>query len=617
MEAGGSGATRSSVRSLPRLAAMAVRLCWHADRRGFLQVAGLQAGGGLLLAAQIGAAQATLRAVLAAGAGTNLGSRGVLVPLVLLALATLGASLGQGLAEGRGRRLVERVVRYTGRQVLDVAGQVSLLSFEDPDFHDELTRARRQSMASLQVSIGLVVLAGAAVASAGIAVVLVSIEPLFLVLVFVAYLPLWVASSRGGEAMYSFSFGNTPEDRGRQAIEDLLTERRIAPEVRAFNLAETLLARWDGLYERRLHNIDQLVRRHDRRVATSSFVSAVLLAGTLTLLAWFFLQGRLDVSGAAAAALAIQQLGAQLLRSATGLVQLQENALFLEDHERFLRLRPDSTATRSGVSAALEPFRSLVVDHVSFRYPRAERDALRDVSFEVRRGEVVALVGENGSGKTTLAKLLTALYQPTGGAIFWDGTTIDELGAERIVASSTALFQDFARFPFCALDNISLGDVSVPSDIERARRAAVDSGADSVLDQLPQGIETLLGRQFEGGEELSGGQWQRIALARAFYREAPFVVLDEPTAALDPRAEHDVFERLKHFAAGRTVMFISHRLATVRTADRILVLHEGEVIESGNHDELMALGGHYSLLFNLQASAYQDAATGTADNLGE
>lgn len=585
---------------------MAVRLCWQADRRTFVQVAALQMTGGLLAAAQIGAAQAGLRGVLDADAGAGLGSRRIVVPLVLLAVSTLGVALGQGLAEGRGRRLVERVVRHTGRQVLDVAGQVSLLSFEDPEFHDELSRAHRQSMASLQVSIGIVLLAGAAVASAAIGVVLLSIEPVLLVLVVVAYLPLWIAASRGGEDMYSFSFGNTPEDRGRQAIETLLTDRRTAPEVRAFDIASALLTRWDRLYERRLDNIDELVRRHDRRVARSSIASALLLAGTLALLAWFFLRGALDVAAAAAAALAIQQLGAQLLRTATGLVQLQENALFLVDHERFLALAPSASNEDANEVMPLESFDSMSIRHVSFRYPRAERDALRDVSFEIGRGDLIALVGENGSGKTTLAKLLTALYEPSDGCILWDGSSLSELGPARIAASSTALFQDFARFPFAALDNISLGDASVPIDLDRVRRAAADAGADTVLAELPHGLDTVLGRQFEGGEELSGGQWQRIALARAFYRGAPFVVLDEPTAALDPRAEHDVFERLRNLSAGRTVLFVSHRLATVRSADRILVLHRGELIEQGTHEELIARGGHYAELFTLQASAYTE-----------
>ena len=385
------------------------------------------------------------------------------MPLVLLAVSTLGVTLGQGFAEGRGRRLVEHVVQHTRRQVLDVAGEVSLLSFEDPEFHDELNRAHRQSMASLQVSIGIVLLAGAAVASLGIGAVLLSIEPVLLLLVVAAYLPLWVAASRGGEDMYSFSFGQTPEDRGRMAIEDLLTDRRMAPEVRAFDLAGSLLDRWEGLYAARLENIEGLVRRHDRRVTVSSLASAALLSGTLALLAWFFLQGRLDVAAAAAAALAIQQLGAQLLRSSTGFVQLQESALFLLDHERFLALAPEPLAVGLDAATPLEPFEKLTVDHVTFRYPRAERAALDDVSFELNRGEVVALVGENGSGKTTLAKLLTALYEPTDGAICWDGSPLGELGADRVATSSTALFQDFARFPFPAVDNVALGDAALRS----------------------------------------------------------------------------------------------------------------------------------------------------------
>jgi ATP-binding cassette subfamily B protein len=233
--------------------------------------------------------------------------------------------------------------------------------------------------------------------------------------------------------------------------------------------------------------------------------------------------------------------------------------------------------------------------------------ALDDVSFEVHAGQVVALVGENGSGKTTMAKLLAGLYTPTSGHITWDGVDTATCQQAALRDHVAVIFQDFVQYFLTARDNVGLGRHERIDDLDAVRTAAQEAGADSFLSALPEGYDTYLGREFEGGRELSIGQWQRVALARAFFRGAPFVILDEPTAALDPRAEHDLFERIRTMARGRTVLLISHRFSSVRAADRIFVLRHGRLVEQGNHDELMAAGGHYATLFLLQASSYQPA----------
>jgi ATP-binding cassette subfamily B protein len=226
------------------------------------------------------------------------------------------------------------------------------------------------------------------------------------------------------------------------------------------------------------------------------------------------------------------------------------------------------------------------------------------VSLTVRAGEVVALVGENGSGKTTLAKLLAGLYQPETGQVRWDGVDIATVDPEQLRRSIAVIFQDFVRFHLTARDNVAFGRVEAADDEPGIRAAARQAGAEEFLAALPKGYDTLLGPQFEGGTDLSVGQWQRVALARAFFREAPFVVLDEPTAALDSRAEHELFERIRTLLAGRTVLLISHRFSSVRTADRIYVLEAGRVVETGTHEELMRSRGLYAELFSLQAAAY-------------
>jgi ATP-binding cassette subfamily B protein len=244
------------------------------------------------------------------------------------------------------------------------------------------------------------------------------------------------------------------------------------------------------------------------------------------------------------------------------------------------------------------------VEDVSFTYPSATTPAVTNVSMEIGAGEIVALVGENGSGKTTLAKLLCRLYLPHGGRVLWDGVDTASVDPDGLRRSVAVIFQDFLHYALPAAENIGMGRHQRIGDAEAIRGAALHAGADDFLAKLPSGYETVLGPEFEGGKELSVGQWQRVALARAFFRDAPFIILDEPTAALDARAEHELFESIRTLCRGRSVLLISHRFSSVRSADRIYVLDGGRVVESGSHDELMALSGRYADLFTLQAAAY-------------
>ena len=288
-----------------------------------------------------------------------------------------------------------------------------------------------------------------------------------------------------------------------------------------------------------------------------------------------------------------------------------EASLFLEDWEEFNSLAP---ARAPALAERAAPFDRIDLDHVSFRYPpSASKDggpalpsrlALDDVSLEIRAGEVIALVGENGSGKTTLAKVLSGLYRPDSGRMLWDGEDVAAHDQSWIYERVAVLFQDFARFMLTVRENIGLGRVENLEDLESIIRSAERAGADSFVNAWPDTYDTVLGPYFMGGKDVSIGQWQRIALARAFFRDAPLVILDEPTAALDARAEHDLFTRMRDLFSGRSVLLISHRFSSVRSADRIYVLHEGRVVENGTHDELMHLGGRYAELFTMQASAY-------------
>jgi ATP-binding cassette subfamily B protein len=331
--------------------------------------------------------------------------------------------------------------------------------------------------------------------------------------------------------------------------------------------------------------------------------SGVLNGVVLGTLLWFVGRGTLDVAGAGAALTGLAQLRTRFEGMSYGAAGLYEAVLFLKDQDDLLRLA-DDLARRRPTGAAPRGFERLAVEHISFRYPEARRDALHDVSVELEAGQVVALVGENGSGKTTLAKLLGGLYEPTAGTIRWDGVDASSVDPDALRQLVTVVFQDFARYNFTAADNVGLGDVARLEDRAGIEAAAGRAGADPMIRRLADGYDTVLGREFDNGQDLSTGQWQRIAIARAFFRNAPVVVLDEPTAALDARAEHDLFQRIRALLHGRTVLLVSHRFSTVRTADRIYVLHRGRVTEAGSHEELMAAEGTYAELFRLQASAF-------------
>jgi ATP-binding cassette subfamily B protein len=298
-------------------------------------------------------------------------------------------------------------------------------------------------------------------------------------------------------------------------------------------------------------------------------------------------------------------LGGRLAFAGQSAGMLQESAMFINDFLAFSRLAPAEPELAAGRH---EPgsFGPITADEVTFSYPGSDRVALHDVSLRIEPGEVVALVGANGSGKTTLAKLLAGLYVPTSGRVCWDGRDTRDMDRRALLGGTAVVFQDFVRYALSARDNIALGRHERASDTAGIVRAARQAGADEDISGLPSGYETLLGPAFIDGTDLSTGQWQRLALARTFFRDAPLVILDEPTAALDARAEHDLFESIRTLFAGRTVLLISHRFSSVLSADRILVLADGKLVEEGTHAELMASPGLYAELFTLQAKAYRD-----------
>jgi ATP-binding cassette subfamily B protein len=351
-----------------------------------------------------------------------------------------------------------------------------------------------------------------------------------------------------------------------------------------------------------MDRIRRLVRRQVFFDGLATLIGAMLVAGVLLVLVQAAVDGRITVADAAIAVVALQQLTSRLRSAASATGSLRQSTFFLDEFERFQSLAGEETAS-GGAPEDMTPGH-LVVDHVSFRYPGTETLVLDDVSFEVRPREIVALVGVSGGGKSTLAHLVAGLYQPTTGWITFDGTDIASIPRAEYWQSLAVVFQDFVRYQLTARENIAMSDYPRIEDQTGIEAAARRAGIEEALERLPLGYETMMSRSYDDGADLSVGQWQRLAVARAFFREAPLLILDEPAAALDAVAEHRLYERLVELCESRSVLLISHRFSTVRLADRICVVEGGRIVEQGTHSELMEMAGRYSELFKLQASGF-------------
>jgi ATP-binding cassette subfamily B protein len=586
-------------RRLPALLAMAVRLVWAASPRDLLIVGALQLLQGSALLGVLLAIRGVLDTVLSTG---TLAATLPLVGLLVLLLASVGV-VGAVVAE-RDQLLSEVVAQDVQRRLLAVASQMDYRAFETPVLHDRLDRATRQAaMGPVQAVQGLVGVSGALVAAAGATVALVVLQPLLLLPVLLAAVPSVIASARTGRLYAEFVFGFTPAERERSYLATVLSSRTAAKELRVLRLAPHLQERWQRLSARRLTELRRVTRRQLVTISLGEIGAAAMLGTSLVLLVAFIAGGQLTAADAGAAAAALLLLGQRVQAVGIAAGMLVEVAPFLRDLADLLATAAGAERDRP-TAPAPAGFRRITVEDVSFTHPSGDRPALRDVSLTLEQGEVVALVGENGSGKTTLATLLCGLHRPDAGRICWDGVDLTTVDRDGLRDQITVLFQDFQRFALPARDNVGFGRVERRDDLTGIRAAAADAGADDFLAALPGGYDTILGPEFAGGSDLSGGQWQRVALARAFFRNAPLVILDEPTAALDPPAERALFDAVRSLFRGRTVLLVSHRYPSVRAADRIVVLHEGRVVECGTHDDLVGLGGHYAALYEAQMALY-------------
>ena len=501
--------------------------------------------------------------------------------------------------------LSEKFSNETSIRLMEHAATLDLEDFEDPDLQDQLDRARRQTMGRMNLLSQLFGQAQTAVTVVSFAVGLVAYAPWLMLLLAVAMIPAFVGESHFNAINYTLNFQWTPERRQLDYVRQMGASVETAKEVKIFNLNRFFIERFRTLSR-------QLFLANKALAARRAFWGTLLSAlGTLgyyaayVYIAWRTVKGDFSIGDLTFLAGSFRQLGNLLENLLVGFSQVAGQALFLEDLYSFYEIKPE-IASKPGALPVPKPIaRGFAFENVGFRYPDAEKWALRGVDFELRAGEVLALVGENGAGKTTLVKLLARLYDPDEGRILLDGRDLKDYDLDDLRANIGVIFQDFVRYHLSAGENIGVGDVADMDNRERIAEAARKGMADEVVASLPNGYDQLIGRRFKTGVDLSGGQWQKIAIARAYMRDAQVMILDEPTAALDARSEFEVFQRFKDLSEGRTAVLISHRFSSVRMADRILVLANGKVEASGTHAQLMAQGGRYAELFELQAAGYR------------
>jgi ATP-binding cassette subfamily B protein len=534
---------------------------------------------------------------------------GHLTGIGILLLAEFGLAV---LSDGMARvvalldgLLAEKVTNRSSVRLMEHAATLDLEDFEDAEFQDQLERARRQTSGRMTLLGQLFTQAQNVVTVTSFAAGLVFYSPWLILLLVVALVPGFLGEAHFNARTYTLDFGRTPERRELDYVRQTAASVETAKEVKIFGLHSFLIDR----YRRLAADFFEANRRLAlRRAGWGGLFTAVGTTGyyaAYAYIVWRTLAGEFSIGDLTFLAGSFLRLRSLLESLLTGLSSTAAQALYFNDLFSFFDVKPEILSPANPLPFPPVIREGFVFENVGFIYPGAERWAVRNLSFTLKAGEVLALVGENGAGKTTLVKLLTRLYDPDEGRILLDGHDLREYDLEALRGSMGVIFQDFVRYNFSAGDNIAVGRIEARDDLARVGRAASRSQADEVIERLPGGYDQRIGKRFKNGVELSGGEWQKIAIARAYMREAEVLILDEPTAALDARAEFEVFQRFKELSKGKTAILISHRFSSVRMADRILVLADGKVEAAGTHDELVAQAGRYAELFELQAAGYR------------
>jgi ATP-binding cassette subfamily B protein len=519
-------------------------------------------------------------------------------------LAVFGSVLSRGI-DFLDALLADKYTRHVSVLVMKHAAQLDLAAYEDPVFYDRLERARVQATDRLGMiqSIGRLVQQAITTASLSIAIMLFS--PWLLLMLIAGVVPAFLGESHFAFLGYAKNFRQTPIRRQLDYLRVLGGSKEAAKELKLFGLAPFLTERFSRL-SNQIYDEDVSLAR--RRLVAGSFLSMIGTAGyysAYVFVIWRTISGVLSIGELTFLAGSIQQASSNIQQIFSTVSSIADQALFLTDLIAFFEMRPAIASKPNALPVPRPITRGFEFRNVTFRYPGSSRLVLDGLNFHFRSGERIALIGENGEGKTTIVKLLTRLYDPLEGQVLLDGVDLREYKLEDLYQEIGVIFQDFMRYEMTARDNIAVGRIERIGDLPLLQQSAQKSMADEVIGRLPQGYEQMLGRRFDGGVDLSGGEWQKVALARAYLRDAQILILDEPTAALDARSEFEVFQRFAELTAGKMALFISHRFSTVRMADRIVVLEHGRIAEDGDHEKLTRLGGRYAEMFELQAASYR------------
>jgi len=519
-------------------------------------------------------------------------------------VAALSALLARGM-DFLDSLLADRYMRHVSIRVMKHAAELDLVAYEDPVFYDRLERARVQATDRLAMIQLIGRLWQQAISAILMSVSIMVYSPWLMLLLVAGVIPALLGESHFAFLGYAKNFRQTPIRRQLDYLRQLGGSKEAAKELKLFNLSGFLTERFTRLSDQIYEEDVSLARR---RLVAGSIFSVIGTMGyysAYVFVIWRTIQGKLSIGTLTFLAGAIQQASSSIQQMFSTLASIADQALFLTDLLAFLEMKPTIQSKPNALPVPRPIRRGFEFRNVSFHYPGNPRLVLNRLNFRLAPAERVALIGENGQGKTTIVKLITRLYDPTEGEILLDGVDLREYDLEDLYSEIGVIFQDFMRYEMKSRENIAVGRIEQIENLDLLQGAARKSLADTVIRNLPQDYEQMLGRRFEGGVDLSGGEWQKIALARAYLRDAQLLILDEPTAALDARSELEVFHRFAELTTGKMALLISHRFSTVRMADRIVVLENGNIAEEGSHDELTNLGGRYAEMFEMQAASYR------------